>query len=735
MRASEIFICIFFFVFLHNNFAKTNNKHIIMKKITLLLFLATIATTIFAQTVAPVFNTAAGIYYNPFNVEISGSDIYYTLDGTTPTENSTPYTGAISISKFDTSTIIKAASYTNNTWSEVVTAVYELQVAAPVFSTKGGVYEKLTKDDALTFTTETSGATIWYNAYGKDPETEGSKAYGALSVLATNTIKAVAFVTNDKGEKIFSKTTSEHYEISPIALFISANKVNNAKYIMNCGNDVASSFFNSISSGNLNSIEIANSKNKYIETNEFNGFTFTADNEGYTIQDAYGRYLSPNSNNGFNATKTKPASGAVWSINIDSKTLLATIQNIADGKVIAYDTENRTFGAYSQTTSAHTLPAMYEAIEYNTITITPADGDTLTEFSEITVTCGSKIKYKKTLESYAYYKIGNSFSKTLFKSSKNIDDNTIKFTTKEPIKSNNEYTVIFPAGTLCIDPDGLAKENKEIILRYTVVSNEILEVTYANPDNGESVDSLEYLYFEFNQAINANFDNAVITDDKGNEYPLSLSEYDPWGELCTEKILCLKTNEPIETDGTYTFVLTKENICAKENSELTIERDITYSFTVVERLKINSITPNNSDIYDSIDNITIEFNKPAFHENITEIIVLDSNNQSYTFTKTTTEEETTSLTFASATPITTAGTYSFTIENNVIYRENPNSDINEIDAIPETTFTFIVKYPTSIENIDAVKEDTNIYDLTGRRINKIDNAGIYIINNKKQLVK
>lgn len=706
-----------------------------MRKIFTLLLLVVIATTMFAQTVAPVFNTVAGTYYNPFNVEISGSDIYYTLDGTTPNANSAKYSGAISISNFGTSTTIKAASYTNNTWSEVVTAVYELQVAAPVFSTKGGVYEKLTKNDALTFTTETTGATIWYNALGRDPKTEGSKPYGALSVLSTNTINAVAFVKDDKGNKIFSEITSEHFVISPIALFISANKVNNAKYIMSCGKNVASSFFNSISSGNLNSVEIVNSKKKYIETNEFNGFTFTADNGGYTIQDAYGRYLSPNNSNGFNATKTKPATGAVWSISIDSKTLLATIKNIADGKIIAYDTENKVFGAYSKTTSAHTLPAMYEAIEYNTITITPADGDTLSEFSKFTITCDSEIEYNETLKLYAYYKIGNDFSKNEFDNIDYIDDYTIEFTLDEPIKSNNDYSIVFPAGTLCVDPNGLAKENKEIILRYTVVSNDILEITYANPGNNESVDSLEYLYFEFNQAINTNFSNAVITDNKGNEYPLSLSEYDPWGDLCTEKNICLKTNEPIETDGEYTFVLKKENVSAKENSKLTIERNMTYKFTVVERLKLTGITPNNSDIYDSVDNITISLNKAAFHENITEINVMDSNNQSYTFAKTTTDEESTSLTFVSATPITAAGTYSFTIENNVIYRENPNSDINEIDAIPETTFTFIVKYPTSIENIDAEKEDTDIYDLTGRRINKITNAGIYIINNKKQLVK
>ena len=735
MRKRRIFLFIvIFFYFCNLNYVKsTINKN--MRKIFTLLLLATIAITMHAQATSPSFTTAAGTYYNPFSIELTGNNIYYTLDGTTPTENSIKYTGAISVSKFGTSTTIKAASYTNNVWSEVVSATYELKVAAPVFSIKGGVYEKLTNDNAITFSTETTGATIWYNALGKDPKTEGSKPYGALSVLATNTIKAVAFVKDDNGNKIFSDITSEHYAISPIALFLSANKVNDNKYTMNCGKIVASSFFKNIESGNLNCVEIANAKNKYIETNNFNGFTFTAVDGGYTIQDAYSRYLSPNNDNGFNATKTKPATGAVWSISIDSRTSLATIKNTTDGKVIAYDKENNVFGAYSRTTSSHTLPALYEAIEYNTITIAPADGDTLNELSKITITCDSKLEYNETLKLYAYYKIGNDFSKNLFDNVENIDDNTIEFTLDEPIKSNNEYSVIFPAGTLCIDPDGLAKNNKEIIIRYTVITNDILEVTYANPGNKESLDSLQYLYFEFNQAIEKNIANAVITDKVGNEYPLSESKYDPWGDECGENVLCLKTNDPIETDGEFTFVLKKENVCAKENNELTIDKNITYTFTVVERLKIKDMNPNSSDIYDTVDNITISLNKAAFHENITEIIVKDSNNKEYIFTKTTTDEESESLTFTSATPITDAGTYSFTIENNVIYRENPNSDINEIDAIPETTFTFIVKYPTSIKNINAEKENIAIYDLTGRRMKKITNAGIYIVNGRKTIVK
>ena len=706
-----------------------------MRKITLLSLFVTMTTAMLAQVTAPTFNTAAGTYYNPFNIEISGNEIYYTLDGTAPTKESNKYSGAISISNFGTSTTVTAASYANDTWSEVVTATYELKVAAPVFSVKSGVYEKITGNDALKFTTETTGATIYYNDRGKSPITEGSKLYGSLSILATKTINAVAFVTDNKGNKIYSDVSSEYYAISPIALYAKANETKNGKYIINYDKMVASSFYEHIESGNFNTRNVTNAKGKYIETNEFDGFTFTSTTNGYTIQDAYGRYLYMDNNAILCAAKKMPTAGAVWSISIDNATSNATIKNISKGKIITYDIQEKAFCLSDRIDDSHALPLIYNATEYPTITITPQDGDTLTEFSKFTVTCESGLKYKETNKLYAYYNIGYDTSKKEFDNIDAIDSNTIEFTLDEPIKSSDDYKLVFPAGVFTIDPTGLAKTNKEVIARYTVANNEILEVTYANPSNKEISNSLQYLYFEFNQDINIKATNAAITDKGGKEYKLSVSDIDSWGEKCNNNALCLMTADPITVSGEYTFVLKKEHISAKSNSTLTIAKDITYTFTVEEALKITNVTPNSKDIYDSVNEIVIEFNKAALHGAITEIIVTDSNKQNYTFSKTTTGDEATSLKFVAASPLTNAGTYSFTIANNVIYCENANSDMDELESIPETTFTFIVKYPTSIEGIDAEVEKIVIYDLTGRRIDSVMQSGIYIRNGKKIIIK
>ena len=42
---------------------------------------------------------------------------------------------------------------------------------------------------------------------------------------------------------------------------------------------------------------------------------------------------------------------------------------------------------------------------------------------------------------------------------------------------------------------------------------------------------------------------------------------------------------------------------------------------------------------------------------------------------------------------------------------------------------------TAIEEVETEAAETVIYDLTGRRVNEITKAGVYVVNGKKILVK
>jgi hypothetical protein len=99
---------------------------------------ATALYTINLPTVAtPTFSVAAGTYAAVQTVSISdatsGASIYYTLDGTTPTAASTPYTGPITVAVTTTieAIAIDSPNYNN---SPVATALYTINLPPPGFT-------------------------------------------------------------------------------------------------------------------------------------------------------------------------------------------------------------------------------------------------------------------------------------------------------------------------------------------------------------------------------------------------------------------------------------------------------------------------------------------------------------------------------------------------------------------------------------------------------------------------
>jgi hypothetical protein len=116
---------------------------------------ATAKYTLVAAT--PTFSPARGTFNAPQTAAISsttpGATVYYTTNGTTPTTNSTKYTGPIKVAM--TQTLEAIAVETGYSSSTVATAKYTLVAATPTFSLAAGTFNA---PQTVTISSVTPGA-------------------------------------------------------------------------------------------------------------------------------------------------------------------------------------------------------------------------------------------------------------------------------------------------------------------------------------------------------------------------------------------------------------------------------------------------------------------------------------------------------------------------------------------------------------------------------------------------
>jgi hypothetical protein len=149
------------------------------------------------QVATPTFSPAAGAYGPAQTVTISdstsGSTIYYTTNGTTPTTSSSTYSSAITVSA--TETLEAIATHSGDVTSAVGSAAYTINGAAatPTFSPAAGAYGPA---QTVTISDSTSGATIYYTTNGTTPTTNSSTYSSAITVSATETLEAIATKTS-----------------------------------------------------------------------------------------------------------------------------------------------------------------------------------------------------------------------------------------------------------------------------------------------------------------------------------------------------------------------------------------------------------------------------------------------------------------------------------------------------------------------------------------------------------
>lgn len=156
--------------------------------------------------------TEANSYYLTAQVALTsstpGATLYYTTDGTTPTENATVYTAPFDVTA---SCSVKAIAmkdfYANSDVAIKAIQIVTPTVAAPVFAPVAGTYADSV---SISISCATEGAVIRYTTDGTEP-TENATLYTAAVTLSNSaTVKAKAFKTSWNA----SETVSAYYNIA-----------------------------------------------------------------------------------------------------------------------------------------------------------------------------------------------------------------------------------------------------------------------------------------------------------------------------------------------------------------------------------------------------------------------------------------------------------------------------------------------------------------------------------------
>ena len=160
--------------------------------------------TIPAAVATPTFSVAAGTYNANQSVTITcatdGATIYYTTDGSEPTNLSSEYTEPVSITQ---TTTLKAIAIKNAESSNVASATYTLKCATPTFSPVGGAYIGA---QSVTISCATDGASVYYTLDGTTPTSSSTLYSSAISISETKTLKAIAIKSNWSDSDVQSAT-------------------------------------------------------------------------------------------------------------------------------------------------------------------------------------------------------------------------------------------------------------------------------------------------------------------------------------------------------------------------------------------------------------------------------------------------------------------------------------------------------------------------------------------------
>ncbi|MGD0939872.1 MAG: chitobiase/beta-hexosaminidase C-terminal domain-containing protein [Terracidiphilus sp.] len=181
----------------------------------------------------PTFSPAPGIFTVAQSVSLSdtttGAVIHYTVDGSTPSANSTVFTPGTPIAVNSTTTINAigvAAGYSN---SAVATGTYTINLpaaATPTFSPAPGSY---TNEQSVSLADTTPGAQIHYTVDGSTPSVNSTlfTAGTPIAVATTTVINAIAVAAGYSNSAVATGTYTFPGSASAVSVVLTTNDETN----------------------------------------------------------------------------------------------------------------------------------------------------------------------------------------------------------------------------------------------------------------------------------------------------------------------------------------------------------------------------------------------------------------------------------------------------------------------------------------------------------------------------
>ena len=294
------------------------------------------------------------------------------------------------------------------------------------------------------------------------------------------------------------------------------------------------------------------------------------------------------------------------------------------------------------------------------------------------------------------------------------------FNLAEKITAAGTYTVKFNAAIIKGTESGKVYAGGEY--EFTVTKRPVEITTVDAPwGNVEEVYPDYQIVIQYADEVTVDTEKAVTMTVGEETYTATLTTEDgSWGYT----ISIVFNAEFANGDYTFTIPAGLYTVNGVENEAEVYE----FTYAAKEPLKVVSITPAAGAV-ESISEITIEFSAPVVCEYSIEFAGCVFMQADYTW------QPRQTVTFIAMdyetgeyATITEAGEYVFDLLNAVEWGTKLADD-------QDRYITWTIGETTAIDAVDAEAENAVIYDLTGRRVEKITKAGIYVINGVKKVVK